>query len=111
MYKIYIDTTQRFSNILSLVEMEDTNKKVLEEIRGDIDINYEIKKLLEKYNLAPENISEFNVNPGPGSFTGIKIGITISNTLNWALNKKSQNNFVFPTYGKEPNISVLETKS
>ncbi len=110
MYKIYIDTTQRFSNILSLVEKKDTNEKVLEEIKGDIDINYEIKRLLEKYNLTPENISEFNVNQGPGSFTGIKIGITISNTLNWATNKKSQKELIYPTYGKEPNIFVLETK-
>lgn len=101
MYKIYIDTTQRFSNILSLVE----NEKVLEEIKGDIDINYEIKRMLEKHTLKPEDVLEFNVNPGPGSFTGLKIGITIANILNWALNKKSISQLIYPNYGKDPNIS------
>ena len=105
MYKIYIDTTQRFSNTLSLVEKKGINEKVLEETKGDIDINYEIKKVLKKHRLKPEDILEFSVNPGPGSFTGIKIGITISNVLNWALNKKSQDELVYPNYGKEPNIS------
>lgn len=105
MYKICIDTTQRFSNTLSLTEKEGTNEKVLEEMKGDIDINYEIKRVLEKHNLKPKDISEFNVNPGPGSFTGLKIGVTIANILNWALNKKSQKELVYPNYGKEPNIS------
>ena len=106
MYKIYIDTAQRFSNILSLVELKNTNEKILELIKGDIDINYEIKRMLEKHKLKPEDISEFNVNSGPGSFTGLKIGVTIANILNWALNKKSQEELIYPNYGKEPNINV-----
>lgn len=105
MYKIYIDTTQRFSNILTLVETEGTDKKILEETKGNIDINYEIKKLLKKHHLKPEEITEYVVNPGPGSFTGIKIGVTVSNVLNWAINKKSSKELVQPMYGKEPNIS------
>lgn len=104
MYKIFIDTTQRFSNVLNFIEKENGNEKVLKEAKGDIDINHEIKTALKKHNLKSEDVSEFIVNSGPGSFTGIKIGVTISNTLNWALNKKSQNELIYPNYGKEPNI-------
>ena len=49
----------------------------------------------------------YDVNKGPGSFTGIKIGVTIANVLNWALGKKKISELVVPDYGREPNITVL----
>ena|SRR3972149_8939825 len=40
-----------------------------------------IKQILEKKNLKPEDLSEIKVNKGPGSFTGLRVGISIANTF------------------------------
>jgi tRNA threonylcarbamoyladenosine biosynthesis protein TsaB len=44
-----------------------------------------IDKLLKKHNLTIKNINSIQVNPGPGSFTGIRVGYTIANTLAFLL--------------------------
>jgi len=111
MYKIYIDTTERFEKRITLKEVEKgagmTTKKEMEIdfLQGDIDIVATIQQILEKNNLKLADIKEFVPNPGPGSFTGIKIGITVANVLNWVLGKKSQENLAKPVYGKAPNIT------
>ncbi len=46
-----------------------------------------IDKALTQSNLSLNDIDEFNSNPGPGSFTGVRIGAAVINTLNFALNK------------------------
>lgn len=48
----------------------------------------EIKKVLSKFNLAHNDIDNFIVLNGPGSFTGIRVGVTVCKTLAWALHKK-----------------------
>src|SRR3989344_5956169 len=40
-----------------------------------------IQELLEKHKLKPRNINKIEVNPGPGSFTGLRVGAAIANTL------------------------------
>jgi tRNA A37 threonylcarbamoyladenosine modification protein TsaB len=97
-YKIYIDTTERFNKKVLLI----SDDKVIDELSGDLDTVSAISKLLKKNGLSPDNIAEYEPNTGPGSFTGIKIGVTISNILNWSLNKKNVE--YKPKYGKGPNI-------
>ena len=48
----------------------------------------EIKNILEKNNIKVYEIDNFVVLNGPGSFTGIRVGVTISKTLAWCLSKK-----------------------
>ncbi len=64
-----------------------------------------IEDLLKKYNLQPKDISEIKVNTGPGSFTGIRIGVTIANTLGSVLhipvNGKGAGELVEPVYEKK----------
>jgi tRNA threonylcarbamoyladenosine biosynthesis protein TsaB len=102
MYKIFIDTTQRENRKVILYK----DAEVMEEISGALDIVSDTQKLLKKYNLSVKDIDEFKANPGPGSFTGIKIGITIANVLNWALGKKSVGVLQKPEYGGEPNVTM-----
>lgn len=45
-----------------------------------------IDKILKKHSLKPEDFSEIKINEGPGSFTGLRVGIAIANTLSFALN-------------------------
>lgn len=44
-----------------------------------------VEALLKEHNLELKDISAIEVNPGPGSFTGLRVGITIANTLGFLL--------------------------
>lgn len=48
----------------------------------------EIESNLEKTHISINDIDNIVVLNGPGSFTGIRVGVTIAKTLAWALNKK-----------------------
>lgn len=48
----------------------------------------DIQNVLFSLSLKPEQIDEIYVVNGPGSFTGIRVGVTITKTLAWTLNKK-----------------------
>src|SRR5690606_7566596 len=43
-----------------------------------------IQTLLSKNHLCLKDIGIIAVNKGPGSYTGIRVGITAANTLSWA---------------------------
>ena len=100
MYKIYIDTTERFNKSV-ILKKDDVE---VDKLQGDIDVADSIQKILVKNNLQIKDIEEFIPNPGPGSFTGIKIGITVANVLNWVFGKKKMEDLTKPQYGKMPNI-------
>ena len=46
------------------------------------------EKCFEEAGLKPNDIDQIIVAIGPGSYTGIRIGVTIAKTMAWALNKK-----------------------
>ena len=87
MKTLYIDTSSSF---LYAGILEDT--KVLQEVKKEFgqDLSKEalpeIDKLFKKTKLNPKDINRIIVVNGPGSFTGIRIGITIAKTYAWALN-------------------------
>lgn len=44
-----------------------------------------IEKVLKEKNLKIKDISEIKVDKGPGSFTGLRVGISIANALSYLL--------------------------
>lgn len=61
-----------------------------------------LDELLKKYTLTLQDITEIEVHPGPGSFTGIRVGLAIANTLGAVLhipvNGKNVGEFVEAIY-------------
>lgn len=49
-----------------------------------------IDQILNKHNLKLTDLEEVDSSEGPGSFTGLKIGAAIANTLNYALGKSKR---------------------
>lgn len=61
-----------------------------------------VEQLLEEHDLSLQDVTNIEVNLGPGSFTGLRVGVTIANTLGFLLgipvNGKPVGEVVLPTY-------------
>ncbi len=61
-----------------------------------------VEKLLKKHKLSLKDLTAIKVNPGPGSFTGLRVGISIANALGFLLkipiNGKKVGELVEPVY-------------
>ena len=86
MNKLYIDTTNNKEVIVRLL-MDTTVDEVRQEIqfnRGQVVLPI-IQKLLSQHNLTPRDLDAVEVNEGPGSFTGVRVGVSIANAIAFAL--------------------------
>ena len=60
-----------------------------------------IMELLKAQSSKLQAITEIEVNPGPGSFTGLRVGAAIANALGYALK--------IPVNGKRPwEMQIVE---
>jgi tRNA threonylcarbamoyladenosine biosynthesis protein TsaB len=63
-----------------------------------------IEKLLQKNKLNINQIDEIKINKGPGSFTGLRVGVSIANALSFLLkipvNKKQVGELEEPVYNE-----------
>lgn len=102
MYKILIDTRERYKKSVKLTQ----SGKVISVRKGDLDIAAAIKDVLKENNLKIGDVDEFYAHPGPGSFTGLRIGAATANVLNWVLGRKRLDELMEPNYAADPNIFI-----
>lgn len=85
MNKLYIDTRD---NKKIIIKLKTDKKDFVEESEASIDraqtILPLILKILKKAQIDASSISEINVERGPGSFTGVRVGIAIANALSFS---------------------------
>lgn len=87
--KLCIDTCTNVCSV-SIVE----NDKIIGErtyndkLRHSEILMVEIDEMIKKLDRTPSDIDEVFVTSGPGSFTGIRIGVTAANTIADTLNVK-----------------------
>ena len=84
---LYIDTSSSYL-YTSIVEDEKTLVEIKEEYGQTLSevALPKIVSMFEKINIEPDNIDKIIVVNGPGSFTGIRIGVTIAKVYAWSLN-------------------------
>lgn len=73
----------------------------------------ELNKLLDKYQISKEEIGEVVVAKGPGSYTGVRIAITIAKTIAVALNAKlyAVSSLRAQKNGACPSICLINARS
>lgn len=86
MYILAIDTSNKHLGVALMKETE-----LIGELVTNIKKNHSVQlmpaivDLLKKVDVLPEQLEKIIVAEGPGSYTGIRIGITTAKTMGWAL--------------------------
>lgn len=73
-----------------------------------------IEEAFQKTNLTPQEIDKIFVANGPGSFTGIRVGLTVAKTMAWSLNIKiipvSSLEVIASTPNNKNNIALIDAR-
>ena len=89
MIQLFIDTA---TSRLIVGIYKDNKELYLENVEAHNDLSSKvlptIKRICDELEIKINDVDEIYVVNGPGSFTGIRVGITIAKTLAWSLNKK-----------------------
>lgn len=80
--KLYIDTSNS-EKILIHLNDEIIEKEAKRE-RSQALLSL-IEETLAKKGKSSKEIQEIEVNLGPGSFTGLRVGVSVANALGWVL--------------------------
>lgn len=99
--KLYLNTSSNEKTIVALDGLESIKDSKTQHSQVVIPM---IENLLSKKNKNINDVTEIEVFEGPGSFTGLRVGIAIANALGFALkipvNSKmpSKLQFIEPIY-------------
>ncbi len=82
---VYIDSSESDQVTIKLNDQEIVSDALLDKSQLVLKL---IVDSLEKKGLTLADIKAVNVYRGPGSFTGLRVGLAVANTLGWALDIK-----------------------
>ncbi len=88
MISLLIDTCTK-NVCIALFKDKSLLDKVVHSNQIDLSSNFMVlvSDILSKNNIKIEDVNKFFVAIGPGSFTGIRIGVTCAKVMAWALKK------------------------
>ncbi len=107
---LYIDSTDNLKTVIKI-----DNHELIKNYDSPREQNILviINEVLKKNKLSLKDISTIEVNPGPGSFTGTRVGVAIANTLAFALGIKVNGHRppIEPVYTEPPHITQRKVDS
>lgn len=80
--KLYIDTAD---NKKTKIGLDDKSWEFVSQNYRSQELVALIEKVLKKQKKELKDLTAIEINLGPGSFTGLRIGIAVANALSWAL--------------------------
>jgi len=80
--KLYIDTSNRDTITIGIDNKRFSTSAREEKSQKLLPF---IDEILKKEGKKIKDITEVEVNTGPGSFTGLRVGVSVANTLGWVL--------------------------
>ena len=80
-----INTTDREKISLTLLDKKAEKYFEFKTKDQSADLLVAINKVLKKNKISLQNLKAIVVKIGPGSFTGVRVGVTVANTLSWTL--------------------------
>ena len=81
--KLYIDTTDGEEITVGVAGKKFKTKAKKEKSQKLLSF---IDEQLEDNNLSIGDITSVEVETGPGSFTGIRVGVSVASTIGWVMN-------------------------
>ncbi len=100
---LYIDTSSNEEIAVGLIidNKKDITKEKVGREKAQVVLPL-LQKLLKKHRLNLNDLTAIEVETGPGSFTGLRVGVSIANTLGYFLhipiNGKEAKDLVEPKY-------------
>jgi len=119
---LFIDTSTNDS-VMAVLDNNKILNKIIWNGSGELSdsLLMKIEEILKNSNLNLTYISLIAVNPGPGSYTGLRIGISTVNAISWSTKIPISSvkfegdrikfltppgyNPIFPVYSRPPNIT------
>lgn len=101
MNKLIIDTTDKNKTTIKLQLREQLDEITQEAKPKSQTALILIDKILKRNSLSPGDLDEIEVNAGPGSFTGTRVGVAIANALGFGLDvpvNRKRSKIVTPKY-------------
>lgn len=103
MITLFIDTAKREEIIIGLKIDGKVHKETIENGKAE-EVLPLIERILKENKLKLKDLNAVEVNLGPGSFTGLRVGVSIANALGFTLkipvNNKKVGEYVEALYDK-----------
>lgn len=102
-FTLFIDTSNSSQTVVKLIQEGLTLNEKIEKTdprTKSQNVLPLIEQMLHEHELKLSDLTEIEVNPGPGSFTGVRVGVSVANTLGWVLG--------IPVNGKKIEVPMYE---
>lgn len=86
---LFLDTSSSYLNS-AVIKDNEVLKNIYLFLEKDMSklALFKIKEMLDSLNLKPTDVNQIIISNGPGSYTGLRVGVTIAKTFAWGLNKE-----------------------